>query len=137
MINLRDEIKNAIYEVSAEQEATAARSHNLINGQLAQIRGRPNFKNIEPHFDKALNNPKIMKAVASGRMTMTDLYDRLSDRYLMSGIKDVNRAPPVKEEKPQPQKDTRMQGVEAAKASHDVEGVVARLFPDDDEIFRR
>ncbi len=133
MINLRDTIKDAFREVFDETQAQGAYAQKVVNDQVNQLRNRPNWKNIQPHFDKALNDhPKIQKAIASGRMSLLDLYDRLNDRYLMSGIQDAKGAPSVERKAPAvaqaPQRQPEARGTP--------EEVLKRLLPDTDPLLR-
>lgn len=149
-VDLKNEIKSVLREFWDEQQRIQTEAQQRYFEERMAIESRPNWKNVQPYFDKALQNPQIQQALQSGRLTMESLYSRLNERILLASVDNFVKQIPkdakigsvtgteTSDRVPQPPPPNlqREQAIKKAKEKGDVDGLLKSLIPDNDPIVR-
>ena len=148
-MDIEKTVEGAIEKFWRRQQEAQMRTSEAYYQARADVESRPNWKNVQPYFDKALSRPEIQDQLRSGRLTMEGLYSRLSEREMYTRLnaflenlpeglpkKGSNVETADRQVTPPTSVEERKEKVKKAKEKGDVEGVIAGLFPDNDPIFR-
>ena len=82
---VRDEIIG-LYNNIRNSEIQA---RNQWNSQRQALTHRPNWETLQPEFDRAMQNPDIQGLMSTGQLTMSELFSRMNERYLVTQVQNL------------------------------------------------
>jgi hypothetical protein len=150
-VDLEKTIEKAVINTWKKIQQQQAIEEEKYLQARAELSKRPNWENVQPQFDAALQDPTIRRSLVNGQLTLDGLYSRLSERFLMTKVQSVlNQLPEgvkIGSETPDTPTTDRVPGkvpaeeekrgkIEKAKDLKDVDGVVKNLFTENDPILR-
>ncbi len=138
------EIRGAMGEM-AQQQQQIQMKYLVERNDLIK---RPGWKDVQPHYDKALMDPQIQFSMQSGKLTQDRLYSQINERVLMSRVNSminnlpegaISQAAPNAEtsdrqKQPTPEVEAKRQRIEKAKEDQNVDALLKELIPDNDPI---
>lgn len=147
---IRKELKPVLGEFFSEmqqQQAEVARKYIHERNELAR---RPGWKDVQPYFDQAMQNPEVQIALQGGSLTQERLYNQINERVLMSKINSfvsnlpegAVRPPPPNAEtsdrvaQPIPEDEAKRQRMKKAVENQDVDALLKDLIGDDDPMVK-
>jgi hypothetical protein len=93
-VNLPQMIEEAVsrsFNSYQQGQIEQARKYAAERGQLMR---EPGWKDVQPYFDQALQNPEVTIAIQNGSMTQEKLYNRINERVLLSKVQSaINTIP--------------------------------------------
>jgi hypothetical protein len=149
-VNIKDvvgqEVRAAFGEMAAENRS--AQMKYLV--ERNDLMKRPGWKDVQPHYDKAMQDPQIGFALQSGKLTQDRLYSQINERVLSSRVNSLidnlpegalKPAPPNTEtneriKEPAPEEMAKKQRMDKAVDEQDVDALLKDLIPDNDPIVR-
>ncbi len=150
-VNLPQMIEEAVsrsFSNYQQVQMDQARKYAAERGQLMR---EPGWKDVQPYFDQALQNPEVQIAIQNGSMTQEKLYNRINERVLLSKVQSAintipqaavqQQAPATAETsdrvaQPLPEDEARRQRAEKALENRDPDALLKELIPDDDPILK-
>jgi len=154
-INLRAEIKSAFAEMMTNAQQAAVQGQQRYLQERSRLEQMPNWAQVQPAFDKALQRPEIQQAIQSGQTDMEKVYLHLNTGYLLNVAQGAQNAinsipegarrslstpPPANEDgrvaQPPSEDAQRAEAINKAKQAGDAQGVLSALIPDSDPITR-
>ncbi len=149
-VNVGDIVEQKIRGVMGEMAQQQQQTQMKYLTERNDLAKRPGWKDVQPHFDKAMMDPQINFALQSGKLTQDRLYSQINERVLMSRVNSMisnlpegalSQPPPNAEtsdrtKQPTPEAEAKKQRMEKAIDNQDVEALLKDLIPDNDPIVR-
>lgn len=143
-------IRQTLNDFWGEKQKEQIMQEERVYAERSELEARPGWKQVQPHFDKALQNPQVRQLLRSGAITQKELYSRINESVLMNTVnKFINTIPQGAVQPPPPEFDTssriaqdpndreqQKQNIEKAKANNDIGGVLKNILGDNDPIMR-
>jgi len=148
--NLNEVVEGAVERVFGKMQKTQQEQAMRFIRERQELMSRPGWKDVQPHFDKAVNTPNIQFAIQNGDLTQEKLYSQINERVLMSRVNSfveqmpqgaLNQAPPNAEtsdrtKQPLTEQEGKRQRINKAKDDMNVDALLKELIPDDDPIVK-
>lgn len=145
----REDVAETIQSVLGQMQQQQYETQMKYMTERNDIMRRPGWKDVQPHFDKALMDPQVQFALQNGKLTQDRLYNSINERVLMSKVNAAiqtipqgatQQAPPAVEttdqvQQPQPEQLKKAQAIKKGIENADPDAVAKALIPDNDPMF--
>jgi hypothetical protein len=149
-VNLGDLVEERIVKVMGNMNAANQKAQMKYVTERNDLMKRPGWNDVQPYFDKALQNPEISMSLHNGTMTQDKLYNQINERVLMSKVqsfvetmpKGALKEPPPNTEtserilQPTPELEAKKQRMNKAVENQDVDALLKDMIPDNDPIVK-
>jgi replicative superfamily II helicase len=149
-VNIKDIVGQEIRGVLSEMQQQQQQSQMKYLTERSNLMKRPGWNDVQPHFDRAMQDPQVQYALQSGNLSQERLYSQINERVLMSKVNTfvkqmpegaVSQPPPNAEtsdriQQPTPEIEAKKQRMDRAIENQDVDALLKDLIPDDDPIVR-
>jgi hypothetical protein len=146
--NLGDLVEERVWKVFGTFQQQQQQSQMKYLTERNNLMKRPGWNDVQPHFDRAMQDPQVQYALQNGSMTQEGLYSKINERVLMSKVNTfvntipegaVKPAPPdgdtsARVQQPAPELEERTKRARAAVENRDPDALLKELIPDSDPI---
>ncbi len=149
-VNLGDVVEERIMKVLGNMQQQNQQQQMKYLGERNELMKRPGWKEVQPHFDRWMQDPSVQFEIQKGTLTQEKVFNRLNDHYMMSKINTFVKQIPEgavapaapnaeksdRNQEPTPETQARSQRMGKAIEEQNVDALLKDLIPDEDPIVK-